>query len=117
MKIAEVLEVIEKEFKGKAYEDAVCQYLTQDGKKCLIGMFIPKNHAGSTYEGSVDYLLDKYPDLTSYMPTGDIKVLQELQMTHDGEFYADIEDFETLEEQKMYLMFEATRILGDSNEK
>ena len=78
----QVIDVINKEFKGKAY-DFGCFYLTKDGRKCAIGMFIPDGHPGQRDQCGVGYLLDKHSDLKSFMPSDDEELLRQFQRAHD----------------------------------
>lgn len=89
---------IELNFKGKAIENTQCLYKTSDGKKCAVGLFIPENHVGQKYIGSVSGLLKIYPDLKKSMPTTTGK-LKELQFIHDlGNSYFKTDDKRTDEE-------------------
>jgi len=120
MKINTVLETIEMNFKGKAFNHNTdeCVYKTDEGKKCFIGLFIPDGHVAEKFKGSVKGLLYTYPTLKKYMPSNDKNKLSNLQRVHDASYYNlyynDIENFNTLEEQKMYLMINAMDILGEN---
>jgi hypothetical protein len=46
-----IIDKINSDFKGKASTFTIsgvdqCQYLTDDGRKCSIGLFIPNGHRG-----------------------------------------------------------------------
>lgn len=61
----------------------VCVYLTDDGKKCAVGLFIPDDHRGQKFNGDIYELLEEYPELRSHLPLppGEMK---ELQKVHDS---------------------------------
>jgi len=61
-----------------------CVYLTENGNKCAVGMFIPPGHAGQEYEGPVDGLLEKFPDLKEKMPLTNVGMTK-LQNVHDDQ--------------------------------
>lgn len=94
----EMLDRIESDFKGKATKGTVqCAYLTLDGRRCGIGLFIPKDHDSESFNGGVVSLLDAYPDLFTELPL-DIDGSQELQMIHDN-----LSGYSTLIDQKNVL--------------
>ena len=70
---------IETHFKGKAVErdTGYCQYLTDDGKKCAVGLFLPKDDH-QKFKGGVSFLLGAYENLKQYMPMT-LDKLNELQ--------------------------------------
>ena len=117
MNIDRVLEVIETEFKGKAFNsDGQCMYLTNDCKKCMIGMFIPDGHEAQYYTGIAACLIESFPDLKEYMPTDDESILSQLQQVHDESWEYSIDkytDYLDLPEQITYLQLQALRILGE----
>jgi hypothetical protein len=117
MNINKVLKTIETDFKGKAFDETehVCQYKTNDGKKCLIGLFIPKGHIGENFVGGVHALLYCYPDLKKHMPSQNIGILEKLQERHDAsELNTEFNNIDslTLDEQKFYLQLNALDLLG-----
>lgn len=69
---------------GGGGSGSVCVYLTPDGNKCAIGCFIPEGSEASRFHGSVSYLVDKYPDLMSFMPLDDVFALRQFQRVHDN---------------------------------
>ncbi len=116
MNIDKVLEVIENDFKGKAFNEEAgnCSYLTEEGKKCFVGLFIPDGHEAQSFRGSVGPLLRLYPDLKDLMPTKDEDALNTLQQIHDetiliDSYYSHLD----LPEQITYLQLQALRILGE----
>lgn len=74
---------IRREFKGKAINGPYCQYLTQDGKKCAVGMFIPDGHVAQKTCANALALLDRYPELKEKMPLSRL-AMHELQTAHDS---------------------------------
>ena len=81
-----IIEVIRNEFKGQAMNEwkSDCAYLSPDGKKCAIGIFIPDGHMAFTQEYGVEELLAFYPDLKKHMPSSDVKLLGKFQEVHDN---------------------------------
>lgn len=79
----EILNKIEKDFKGKASYGSACFYLTNDGRKCPIGLFIPDGHEAQKVCFRVNKLLERYPDLYKYMPSKNVFFLKNFQTTHD----------------------------------
>jgi len=65
----QILEKILNDFKGKAVRvdcngiEIGCVYLNKDGKKCLVGLFIPDGHEAQKSNGSAHGLLENFPDL------------------------------------------------------
>lgn len=81
----EIINTINKEFKGKAVNiHNFCCYLSADNKKCFIGLFIPNGHEGREYDSDVIGLLREYPELKKYMPSQDISFLEAFQELHDS---------------------------------
>lgn len=64
-----------------------CVYLTQDGRRCAVGHLIPDGHPGLQVEGSLNGLLDLYPDLREILEIedeeDDLAFLSSLQEAHD----------------------------------
>lgn len=90
---AKIKEHIEKEFKGLAVVcrgDGTssnrlwpsCSYLTPEGKKCAVGVFIPNGHEGQRSGGRVESLLGDFPDLKDHMPLP-VEAMSLLQDVHD----------------------------------
>lgn len=50
---------------GRALDPDLCKcsYLTPDGRRCVVGTFIPDGHPGQACRGSVAGLLAEHPDL------------------------------------------------------
>lgn len=78
-----IKEKLKQEFKGKAYENGTCRYLTDDGKKCAVGCFIPDGHEAQTSVSVAHRMLNKYPELRGVMPL-DTCGIGSFQMHHDG---------------------------------
>lgn len=67
--------------------DSVCMYLTPDGKKCAIGIFIPDGHEAQNFGGSVFHLVAYYPDIREIFAginTYSLRVLQGIHDYHGG---------------------------------
>lgn len=79
----EIIVKINADFKGKARNNNRCAYLTGDGKKCAIGLFIPDGHKGQFHTGTVIELLNDFPDLKPHMPSQNLDFLRDLQRHHD----------------------------------
>src|SRR5476651_1935246 len=63
-------------------EEGTCKFLTNNGNRCAVGLFIPKGHEGLRACGGVVDLLSKFEDLVEVMPLK-LTALQKLQMSHD----------------------------------
>ena len=62
-----------------------CVYLSDCGRKCVVGLTIPNGHPGQYCQGSVHTLYEKYPDLKEHIPGGlGIDIMSELQGVHDN---------------------------------
>jgi len=84
MNYQEVWNKINEEFTGKAVNDiGICAYLTEKGKKCALGCFIPDKYDIKNFDGNVDELLEEHPELLDYMPNQDIDLLNTWQIFHD----------------------------------
>ena len=80
----EIIDTINKKFKGKADGIHGCVYLNNKGKKCVIGIFIPDGHPGQQEEDlGVLGLLEKYPELIREMPSDNFELLEKFQSVHD----------------------------------
>ncbi len=89
---AKIIQHIKDNFKGKAFNYSnpkdrkcgaeVCVYLTKDGRKCAVGLFIPDGHNGQRHIGTVSGLLFRFPDLSDVMPL-DTSSMSGLQRAHD----------------------------------
>ena len=73
---------------SQAYENG-CVYLTQDGRRCAVGHLIPDGHPGLQVEGSLNGLLDLYPDLREIL---------EISPELDSEGYSDLAFLSSLQE-------------------
>lgn len=80
LKIVET--IINRDFKGKAAEHGQCKYLTEDGRKCVAGLFIPDGHEAQSYDGSVRELNQEH-GLQDHFPLSTIGMV-EWQFYHDG---------------------------------
>lgn len=96
----QIINKIKAEFKGKASDGVTCKYLTKDGKKCAIGLFIPDGHDAQDNGDTIDSLLIEYPDLKAYMPSTNIDFLLAFQDVHDEKLH----DAMDLEQQKLRLI-------------
>lgn len=125
MRIDQILEKIETDFKGQAIVDGVCRYLTGDGRKCAIGLFIPDYYDLLNCDLSIIQLLHNRPELKKYMPSDDISKLSDFQFVHDkctnnylnhgnhlGSWSNERLYTLSLDEQKMYLQLYACSIFG-----
>lgn len=90
-----VLAQVKRNFIGVSKVPGVgngCAYLDAQGRKCLVGCFIPSNRpAARRFPGGVGDLLEHFPTLTKLMPF-DFDGLSRMQSFHDGELksqYAD----------------------------
>jgi len=63
-------------------QSVACSYLTSDGNRCAIGCFIPTDHEGLYFSGSVYSLLDVHGDLAAHMPLA-LGGLGTFQFVHD----------------------------------
>lgn len=78
-------EHIVNNFKGKATgkNEIQCEYKTQDGRKCAVGMFIPEDCYESSMDGSVNSLLFYWPKVILHMPLEE-DGLTKMQLIHDN---------------------------------
>jgi len=67
-----------------------CQYLTEDGNKCFVGVLIPRHMYSSDMEGTgVGYVIKPYPSLIPIILPTDmalqygIEFMENLQKIHD----------------------------------
>lgn len=80
---AKILKVIRaRRYNAPAVSEGTCAYLTKNGNRCAVGLFIPKGHEGSSLFGDVTELLGYHPDLESKMPLT-TTALKRLQRVHD----------------------------------
>lgn len=97
----EIIDVINREFKGKSVEEGEaqwCMYRSPCGKKCAVGMFIPDNMYDISMEMKNSYcVIDRYK-LKSYMPFGST-TMHDFQKVHDR-----LDTNMSVEEQKQLLI-------------
>jgi hypothetical protein len=90
---------IQTEFTDKSLNDiGGCVYRGMDGRKCIVGCFIPDEmyepEMDKNADTSVTGILKNYPDLKSFMPL-ELEALKDLQHEHDE---GDYEESVTLKE-------------------
>lgn len=74
---------ISREFKGKATDyRGHCQYLTAEGKKCVVGCFIPEGHPAQRSPAAADFLSKDFPEMPSLLPL-EAKAMGLFQEIHD----------------------------------
>jgi len=99
MQDTEVKKIIDERFTGRAVtDDGFCRYLTCDGKKCAIGIFMPDDHEGQKTEASVYTLFREYPDLMGRMPLTSVVNLRIFQTMHDSGHEFKFANLETQKE-------------------
>lgn len=82
---SKILEVIRaRKFDEPATDRGYCIYLSAEGNKCGIGLFIPDGHPGQRFLGAVAGLLAIHRDLENFIPL-EIIGLVCLQSSHDSE--------------------------------
>lgn len=114
-----IKDVIRREFKGKAVDGYACRYLTADGRKCAVGLFIPDGHEAQGYQGAAEDLLARFEDLHSYMPLDGRRdknnpydsPLQKFQAAHD-----DLSSSLSVEEQRDVLLRWVEEFVADVGE-
>jgi len=81
-----MLAVIKKRrYNAPAIKNGACVYLSSNGNKCAVGLFIPDGHHGQRVEGPSDVLFSLYPELKKVMPL-DVVGMDSLQSIHDNTF-------------------------------
>ena len=107
-----ILKRIETDYKGQAYCDmnGKCMYLTYDGRKCAIGLFVSGKKFQS-FKGPVDKLIRVHgTNCIELLPTKNINKLINFQRVHDiGISLNDL----SIDEQKMMLQFSALNLFED----
>jgi ADP-dependent phosphofructokinase/glucokinase len=89
---AKMIEQIYKKNNGtKATSFGRCVYETPDNNHCAVGCFIPEGHAALQSKDTVQYLLERYPDLQSKMPLSGYHMLM-FQIAHDDSYGWNIRD-------------------------
>lgn len=58
--IEDALPAVEK---GRVFQLFICAYLTEDGRKCGVGLALPENHPTQGYSGPFSDLYYEYIDL------------------------------------------------------
>lgn len=81
-KILEILKARKHTEPASTSDGLSCVYLSDDGNKCAVGMFIPDGHPGQKMTGVVTSLLKVHPDLAALMPLPP-DVMYILQTYHD----------------------------------
>lgn len=84
-----ILEVIEaRRYKVAATKSVdnrtFCAYLTSNGNKCAVGLFIPTGHIAQKATNAVKRMLHENKDLKKLMPF-ELEVLELFQCVHDVE--------------------------------
>lgn len=83
-----VIKHVKENFKGFAFRTNIsngrglCQYLTKDGKKCAVGLFIPDGHTAQNSEDRAIVILNQYPELSKRMPLNEDQ-MNKWQKWHD----------------------------------
>jgi hypothetical protein len=81
----EMLDTIKaRKFEETAEEGHSCRYLTNDGNKCAVGLFIPNGHPAQHEIMMVGELLKHYEDLRGIMPLEEMP-MEMFQLSHDEE--------------------------------
>ncbi len=87
-----VIAHLEANFKGKAMgKNGLCQYLTEDGRSCAVGMFIPKGDEALYFQGDSQNLLRSYPELIDSLPMNKESLI-EFQAIHDRDCSGVVEN-------------------------
>lgn len=68
--------------------NGACMYLTSDGRKCVVGIFIPDGHPGQKAIWGVTRLLENHEDLRLMLGHASPMLLR-LQRIHDDGFSYD----------------------------
>lgn len=82
-----ILNVIRARKQKKAAYDkntSQCKYLTKDGNKCAVGLFIPDGHQAQNYVCDVINLITSFPTLIKNMPL-ETYAMKQLQKVYDNE--------------------------------
>lgn len=105
-----IIERIDRAFKGKATgKYGECRYLTECGKKCVVGLFIPDGHIGSDSFAGVRQLVECYPDLVRHMP------LNKTGMVHFQKKHDTLVSFITpLQQKRELIAYIEEHVLDDS---
>ena len=106
----QVKKVIDTMFIGRAYSwTQGCEYLTDTGKKCGVGLFIPDGHAAQKSRRSAEYMIMDHPELEEMMPLS-VYGLERLQQFHDeNEAFRD----SNLKKQKDMLYNKILQLAGE----
>ena len=100
----EMIDVINREFKGKAIMDYGCAYLNNKGQRCAIGCFVPFDEMDETDLNELMRLDGDAEDFVSshfghYVPSNNTNFLLEFQHAHDH-----MPNKKTPDEQKQILI-------------
>ncbi len=88
-----IVDHITKEFKGKSIsldytnddETVLCLYRNPEGKKCVVGMFIPDNQYNPIMEReNVVSIINSFPHIMNFLPLHK-EAMRDLQSIHDAE--------------------------------
>jgi hypothetical protein len=95
-----IKKTINKRFTGKAIGgNGVCKYLTDDGKMCGVGIFIPDGHSAQFNTFSINNTVESHKDLIALLPLSE-GALYQLQKYHDWDLNFSLA---TLKKQKALL--------------
>ena len=76
----------------------VCVYLSDEGRKCAVGLCIPDGHEGQKFDGPIGELMQAHPDLFPDLANMNKDVLDGFQaslhdfLTMDGKWQDDVEE-------------------------
>lgn len=97
----------------------ICQYLTNDGRKCAIGCLIPEGSTAFNTKGNVNVLLERNPELKELWGVNsdnDVEFLLTMQGVHDNQSNWNDEGFNAkgewvMKEIRNYYVVSATATL------
>lgn len=101
-----IIDKINSDFKGKAVraidadEKSICAYLTHDGKKCAVGLFIPDGHDAQSHEGGYQDLMKNHSETLQTLMSMEDTGMTAFQSFHD----VQLKNSETVETQKARLI-------------
>jgi hypothetical protein len=89
--------------KVRSHFGGLCAYLTDDGLKCAIGIFIPDGHQAAGSGGSFREILHFHPDIRNLFEKDDdmVSFLLRLQSIHDDTYTWNEEGFNCYGWQRM----------------
>lgn len=80
---SKMLKVVKaRRYNCRSTEHDICAYLSSNGNKCALGLFIPNRHLGLQTSGNYHDLIRKCPDLLDKMPLTKSGMIK-LQIVHD----------------------------------